>query len=207
MQILEVNTLGLTVKCNAPSSVEEYDRLAKKEGACLIDGIKNTIYRSYLNQVREGFCEALEKTTGITRKVAQVLDAEGKPKTTKDEDGNVIEVLVYDETEKVYVARVCAETGKPIEAYQDLINSVAEQIAFDPSATEPKPKAPAKTPKLCLEAAKKLIEEGRGSSVAASLSAKLNRTINGDDVDDLGRAIAEFKRNEEKRIMAEMVSV
>ena len=191
-----VKTLGFEININVPETVEEYDNLAKKAGACLESAVLNTIYRAVLNVFRSDFCEALEKKVGIARKT--------KPsgRKVKDEAGKDTEedILIYDETESEYFDRVLAETKTEKSAYSDIANEVAATMVFDPSASEKKPAGPKKTAKKYLDAATQIQAAGKLETVAAMLATKLNMVVEA-TIESVGAAIAEDQRR--KSVLAE----
>jgi hypothetical protein len=193
-----VKTLGLQINVNVPSSVEEYDTMAKQVGACLESGVLNTIYRSYLAEFRSTFSDKLAEKTGIARAT--------KPsgKFEKDENGKDTEtpILVYAETESDHFDRVLVETKTEKSAYQDLATEVADSIAFDPSASERAPAGPKKTAAKFTKAADDLIKAGKGEAVAAFLANKLGFAVE-PTVESLGRAIAEDQKRKAAALASE----
>lgn len=206
-----VKTLGLTIAVAVPSTVEEYDQMAKESGAALKSAVLNTIYRSYLAAFRAEFVEKIQALTGIERKT--------KPsgKFEKGEDGKEDPskpILVFDETEAEYFDRVQAQTGKTADAFQsvadELVSAVDEEgklvLAFDPSATEKKPAGPKQVAKTYLEAAKTLVDQGIGEAVASKLAAKLGITVEV-TVESIGRAIAENERRSKAELVARLAAM
>jgi len=200
MKVQSVSTLGFELNYNVPSSVEEYDTLAKAVGACLESGINNVVYRSVLAKFRSKFSEALENNTGIKRKTELVLDKDGNPK--KDEDGN--EVERYVETEKDHFQRVCAELVKAgsfasIEAaaasFHADAQSLIDTIVFDPSEPEKSSSGPKKVAKAYIAYATDMEKAGNLPILANKLREKLGSTWKIEDtVDSVARAIAEDQR-------------
>jgi hypothetical protein len=192
-----VRTLGLNINVSVPSTVEEYDTLAKQAGAALDSAIANTIYRSYLAQFRADFSDGLAEKSGISRAT--------KPsgKFVKDEAGKDTDeaIMVYSETESDHFDRVLVETKTEKSAWQDLANEVASKIVFDPSAAEKVPAGPKKTSAKFIKAATDLIAAGKGDAVATFLTTKLGFTVES-TVESLGRAIAE----DQKRKAAELTN-
>ena len=160
------NSLGLDIPFEVPETVEEFDRNAKKEGACLAEAINNVIYRGSLAEFRDIFLHGREEVknketgevtvtgidgidmiTGIERKSVVVMK-DGKPVV---KDGEEVTKWDTDDSEATYFKRVCAElvaAGKAVDAeaakksFQSHAESVASQIAFDASATERQPRKP-----------------------------------------------------------------
>jgi hypothetical protein len=179
-------TTGFEITLHVPSSIEIYDKLAKKTGQCLQDAILNTVYRGSLAEFRGNFCEAVEKETQIARKT--------KPTGKKDSEGADIEV--YDETEGEYFNRVLAESGKTREHFTPLANTIASAIVFDPSATERKAPGPKKVAKAYIAAAQTLIDKGAAHAAAAKLSSLLGREVL-PTLESLSGAISEDQRKKD----------
>lgn len=149
MKTTTYNSLGIDVPFQVPETVEEFDRNAKKAGACLGEAINNVIYRGSLAEFRDLFLhgrdakdgveafKGLETLTSIERTTEPVLDKDGKPRTS---DGKPL--MKYSETEADYFKRVCALQGKKPEDYQTLANETAALISFDASAKERKAPEP-----------------------------------------------------------------
>lgn len=195
----EFNSLDFNLKIAVPETVEEYDRLAKKEGSALSDAIFNVLYRGVFAKFRAKFAEAVENNTGIVRNTEVVLGKDGQPK--KDDDGN--EVTRYTETEKVYLNRVYAilvgknEFTSPEAAaasFAPLAQSIVESIVFDPSETEREPSQPKKVAKAYITIAEKAAANGKLESLALTLTAKLGNWKVEPTVDSVAKGIAEDQR-------------
>ena len=85
-------SLGLEVTVPVPESVEEFDKLAGKSGACLESACNNVIYRSILAQFRRKLVVVVEKVSGIKR---ELIDS-GKTKKVKQDDGTEKEEKVLE---------------------------------------------------------------------------------------------------------------
>lgn len=171
----KVESVGVEFEISVPSTVEEFDELAKKPGTCLEQANRNILYRGVLANFRNDFTEALQKKTGIPR-----LSEPGKAKKdgTPGED-------VYTESEAKYVARVLAETKTKVSDFADVVVEVLAaknedgslKISFDPSVQvrESKPKTLAK---MYLEAADGIIAKGGTfEKSSAKLAAKLGHPV------------------------------
>lgn len=223
MKTKEYSSLGLDVPLSVPDSVQEFDLNAKRDGACLEEAVNNVVYRSALAEFREVFLhgrkevkdsngnttapgiDGVEQTTGISRKSVE------KELTSKDEDGKPKVVDVYDESEAVYFRRVCAQLAADrkqpldeiIKSFQPLASAVAASIKFDASAEARQPSGPKKLPKSYLEAAKKVIDAGKGDHVAALLKESLGREVTV-SVEGLAAAMQEDVAQEAKRRKARL---
>lgn len=182
MQAVKVNSLGYDLDYQVPSSVEEFDQLAKQAGACLREATNNIIYRSTLAVFRDTFCEKVSEATGIARKTKivkpEVRDAEGKVTQEQTE--------AWDETEKVYLDRVAAELVSSgayptVEAAKASLAGLAQEtingIAFDPSKAERASAGPKKTPKTYVDTAKAIVEACGGDLSVAVQKFNAKNTI------------------------------
>jgi len=177
-------SLGLNVALLVPETVQEFDANAKKEGACLNEGINNVVYRGALAEFRDTFLhgrkeepaadgkpavteiKGVEQLTGVERLTEPVKGKDGKP-VVKDGEA----VTKYSESEGDYFDRVCATTNRTPESFQALADEVAAQIVFDASATERKPAGPKKlAQKYKLTAARILAGPNLGNFVSTKLS-------------------------------------
>lgn len=209
----EVKSLGFNISVAVPNSVEEFDTLAKREGACLENGVNNIIYRSTLATFRSVFCERLEQASGIQRLT------ETKP--ARKEGGDPI--TTFAESEMKFVARVRAEQGLDDESFKSSYSGLADEVigldecAFDPTKAERSAKEP-KLAKVYAETATRIIDQGAGDKVLAKLGAKLNRELafpeeTGDaEVDKanqvkvLGAVIKEDQDNQRKTLDAQLMA-
>jgi hypothetical protein len=191
----EIRSLGLILNVSVPSSVQEFDQLGKREGACLDEATNNVLYRSVLAEFRDTFCEKIEADTKIERKTRET--------TKKDKDGNP--VVVFDETEGDYMKRVCAQLSRTPESFQSVADAVVAAIVFDPSATERKAAGPKKLPKLYLDIAQSVIDQGAAEKVAAKLSGIVGTTVS-PTLEGLANAIRAKQELEKKALVANLVS-
>jgi len=125
MQEIQFTSCGVTGTAYAPASVEEFDKLAGKTGACLAEAVSNVLFRSMLPEFREKFCEAIATKYNVPRKTKP--DPSGK----KDTNGNPKEV--FAETEVAYVERVAAQLGVDVSAFQPLADELCKQKRADGS--------------------------------------------------------------------------
>lgn len=183
---------------DVPSSVEEFDRLAGREGAALDEANKNVLYRAVLNQARYAYLHGLdedkEKGTPAIEGLEQLTGVERATKVTKpevkDADGKITqeEVTAWDETESNYEQRVFAtlvSEGKfpsvdaAIANYRELMQNVLNALNFDPKKQERQSAGPKKTPKMYIGIADALIERCAGSveDAVARFNAKTGLSI------------------------------
>lgn len=162
-------------------------------------GCDNVIYRGGkgLALFRELFAEAVEKATGITPEIVVLKNKKGEERV--DKEGNKITDYVLDEQERVNVA--VAKSGRTIESFQEVANAVAAQCTFDPDTKEREPSGPKTPPDRVYKVVDKLIEAGKASEVAASLTTLLGRAVamTGDvkvDRETLAAAVHEDQLNE-----------
>lgn len=142
MQTRKFRSLGLDVVLNVPSSVEEFDQNAKRQGACLDEAINNCVYRGCLAEFRDSFQAVVAEKTGIQRATKPVIDPDTKqPKVV---DGEALEE--WEESEAKYIGRVRREKGwldNDNGVLQGWADEIASALVFDASAPErkaPKPK-------------------------------------------------------------------
>lgn len=192
------NSLTLDVTLSVPSTVDEFDKLAKKPGTCLSEAVNNVVYRSILNELRDTFLHGraaipavaatattpaqpglagirgLDDITGISRKETAAVDKDGKPR--KDSKG--VPIMVYDENEAVFFKRVCAQKGWTTpelvkQNCQALMDTVAAAMVFDPAASERQPAGPKKLPQIYRDSAANILSKADLATVQAKLGAKL----------------------------------
>lgn len=199
--------LGLEMQVPVAESVQSFDRLAKRDGACLAEANKNITYRGTSAVARRLLADAIEADTGIERKkVAKGI------KVVKDEDGNEVEEEVLDwapehGTEKKYIESVLAEKECEITAFSHLVADIEAQLVFDPSETvrESKPK---KLPKNIVDAVATLLEQPEDviNNICAKLSEELGITVQPEEK-SLGAAIhlREKKKDLAQKLQAELL--
>lgn len=141
MRSKEYESLGVTVPFQVPETIEEYERLAKRQGACLDEAIDNVVYRGCLASFRKAFVAAFEKATGVARKTRSI---------TTTSDGKETVRNVPDESEGRYIDRALEELHPGDELailkYQPLVADVLKLTdksgrllcVFDPSEAERK---------------------------------------------------------------------
>lgn len=139
---------GVIFKHEVPDSVAEFDRNAKKEGACLEEATNNVVYRSSLAEFRAAMCEKLESLHGVERKTK----VSGKNKAGED-------IVVFAETENDYIERVAAEKKLEASTLQSIGDEVAATIIFDASASVRK-SGPVKLGKQWLDLGAQAIAKG-----------------------------------------------
>ena len=202
MQDLKAKSLGMDFTIQVPSSVEEFDQLAGREGATLDEAINNVLYRSFHAEFRPTFLhgseelgiEGIEKQTGIERRTKVVTPAK------TDEAGKVTEdeVIAYDESEANYFKRVCAEKGVESTHFQPYAQEVASLLKFDPKKAPRQSSGPKKVAKQYLDAAAQIEKEGRLETSAANLQSKLSTPestwVVEATVESVARAISEDQR-------------
>lgn len=175
MKQVQVKSVGVTYTVEVPESAEEYDQLAKKQGACVEAANANVIYRSLNAQFRSQLADAIEEETGHERatKVTGTREVE-------DEDGNKTteDIVEYAETEKKFLDRVYAEEGLETEEqrmarFGELIKNIQASLVFDPSERE-RSAGPAKKARKLYREAAEAIEEAAGESGLETAAGKLS---------------------------------
>lgn len=208
MKSVQVNSLGFDLVKSVPESIEEYDSLAKRQGACLDDAINSTLYRGTFAMFRDLFLHGQEadEANGITafEGVESITGIERKTKEVKSGDKTT---TVYDETEGNYWKRVIAEkfggdADKAKAEFAAVAQEAMNRAEFDPSIAERKSSGPKTVAKQYVSIATDAVNAGKGQKLADMLAAHLGRAIsltgnNEDDIKILARAIAD--REAQKR--------
>ena len=143
---------GLTVTVDVPTTYEEFDQLAKEQGACLRGGIADTLYRSVFPTFHYFMAAALCVEFKLTRPMVDNKD--GKTYKEGDRKGQTIQVPEHSDPE--FAKWVAARQGVAVPSFQPLANEVCglvgpatnvystgfdlsdgeKLISFDPSKTE-----------------------------------------------------------------------
>jgi hypothetical protein len=203
MKQVIADSLGFDVPVQVPSSVEEYDQLAGRSGACLDDAINNVIYRGVLAVFRRNLASALEKETSFPIERKQKVNAKKEPQF----DAQNQPILVLAETEGDYVGRLQAHLGLDDDAFKSRFANTAATVAtglkFDPKASERAPRTP---PKTYLEAARSVIAGGGTyENAAKKLSAQIGRDVPATE-EGVAFAIQEREANRRKEVVADLIS-
>lgn len=135
MKVVEYDSSGYTFKIAVPSTVEEYDQLAKRVGATLAAATDHEIYHGTLGEMREALADLVEEEYKVARREVGT----GK---FEEEDGKKVEILKW-ESPQVYLDRVAAEKGlttpKPFQKLVDRLSAGGDkEVKFDPSVHERK---------------------------------------------------------------------
>ncbi len=145
----ETSVFGHDLIINVPTSVAEYDKLAKKEGACLEAAIDHEVAHGTLGAIRKALCKLFEDEGGEGKGAKRRETATGKFAT--DKDGKKTEIL-KKETDLDFFNRIVAEKSLTAEQVAAMIATVADggakEVKFDPSTT---PRQPAKPPVLAAD--------------------------------------------------------
>jgi len=209
--------LGLTVALTVAESVDEFDRLAGKVGACLEEAVDNIVYRGGMADFRDTFLhgDASKNIIGVEEETGIEREFETRELKSKNADGSANTTDVWTESEAVYFNRVKATLVKngtypSVEAvlahFQDLANQVAASITFDPAAAEPKTRAPRKASKENLAIAQKYIDLGKADKFAALLTSKLGHPVLA-TLEALAAGVAEDLRNQEAKMRQSLLDV
>ena len=166
MKVVQYDSGGHKFNINVPESVDEFDSLAKKVGACLEAAIDHEVYHGTLGDIRDAFATKVEEVHGIKRREigTGVFEGEGEAKAE----------VTKTEKNDVFLSRVAAEKNLTGEApFQDIANMLshggAAEVKFDPSVRERKaPKAPV-VAKWAIEQATKFLAEASEKAKAKFL--------------------------------------
>ena len=128
----KTGSMGFKLTFQGPDSVEDYDRIAGKAGACLEDACDNTIYRGTLPEFQEEFAKRVEAFTGVTRN--ENTEATEKARARSKTPDKVKPIM---ETVARYVKRATAGMEKErMEELQRIAQEVADTIKVDPSPSK-----------------------------------------------------------------------
>jgi hypothetical protein len=201
MKTAQFKSLGLAVNLSVPSTVQEFDTNAKREGACLEEATNNIVYRSCLAELRDLFLHGCDedKEAGITAftGVEQTYKVERKTKGTGRKDSEGKEIVVYAETEAEYLERVRREKKLELTVLQPLMDKAAARVKFDAAARERKPAAPKKLAAKYKESAEAVLKGPHLKRFVADVDKALGKKFvaTGDaakDVEALGWLVKEF---------------
>lgn len=153
MKTESFKTLGVPVALSVPSTVEEFDQLAKRAGACLDEAVSNVVYRGTFNELRELIvsgrdAEPAKDGQPAISEFKGLEELTGKPRTTKKVKRGDKEVEIYDESPQEYVTRVFGPVdswnGNAPDVLAKTVAAAGLAVAFDPSAREKQPAGPKK---------------------------------------------------------------
>lgn len=135
MKTVEYDSSGYTFKLSVPSTVAEFDQLAKRTDAALQNAIDHEVYHGTLGEIREALADLVEETYKVERREVGT----GK---FEEEDGKKVEILKW-EAPMVYLERVAAEKSftspKPFQKEVDRLSAGGDkEVKFDPSVHERK---------------------------------------------------------------------
>jgi hypothetical protein len=131
MKTIDTYTGKYTVKVAVPETVEEFDSLAKKEGAAIQAAVTQEIYHGTLGDIRSAAEELINEAYKATRRdvgMGQFEEVDGKrTEITKEEKWDT------------YLTRVATENNLPGETpFQHIFDRLSvggdKEVKFDPSA-------------------------------------------------------------------------
>jgi hypothetical protein len=223
MKTATFKSLGLTVTLSVPNTASEFDSLAKRDGACLDEAVRNVVYRGSLAEFRDVLLHGrkasadgtqaaivgMDEIFKMERETVPVLDDKGNPK--KNAKGEELSVYSKDDSEEKFFKRIVASHNISEADQQKLADVVSAALVFDPSAAERKPAAPKKLAAKYMENAKKLIAGGKVEELNKRLHKQLGKTFTATgvaeaDVESLGWLVKEFVESVEAQTMAKLVA-
>ena len=152
---IDTNVFGLEINVNVPfNTVEEFDNLAGKAGACLAEATNHVIAHKHLGRVRAVVCKKLEELSGIVREYTTTEDGKSKK---------------YTESEQTYFRRVTAAMGGS-ENWDSILaelKAAAEGVKFELVVTV------ARATKEGLAMADALIAQGKDQAFADKFGIEL----------------------------------
>ena len=197
----KIKPYGIEINYSIPTTAQEFDELAGREGATLDLAVKQELYHGSYGDIRAEVTEKLI-AAGYER---QALKSEDRESTDAETGEVTTETVVTKwETDAKFFERVCAELDVDASHFSTLVQEAADSCPFDPSRKERVAKAK-KVAKTHLAAAQEIADAGALEAVAAKLGERLNITIDvsmGGDlaIENLGRAISLNEANEKKAL-------
>lgn len=212
MQTTTIKPFGVSASLSVPSTPEEYDSLAKATRRCLADAIKYHLYHVHFSELRDvilhgrdeekneagevivSAIKGLDDSYGVERKTKPVLGKDNQPVL---KDGKP--VTQWDEKEEAFFTRLLAEKGLKADSAKivQFVQSVVDQIPFDPSVAERAPRVPKKLAQAWKDAATKLIAGGQIDKLNDRLKKAIDKTFTptevAADADDKVKADAKAK--------------
>ena len=136
MKTVEYDSSGYTFKLSVPSTVAEFDQLAKRTDAALSNAIDHEVYHGTLGEIREALCDLVEEVYKVERREV------GTGKFETNDDGTKTEVLKW-EPAVVFLDRVAGEKSLPaVKPFQKEVDRLSaggdKEVKFDPSVHERK---------------------------------------------------------------------
>lgn len=206
------SSLGLELNLSVPTTVEEFDQNAKKQGACLAEATNNVVYRGMLASFRYHFLHGVSEKDLTDDKEHKVLKAGTKPIKGVEEvsgidrktipvmkdgkqvvrDGQPVEAFDPEDSEAKYFKRVCAAKGVEASAFKSIADAVSTALVFDASATERAPAGPKKLAQKYKDVALQFLT---GKKNLEKLQKAFAKDLNGKQFtpvvkDDAGKAVA-----------------
>lgn len=178
--------MGLDFQLEVPSTVDEYNTLAKDLNACLSEAILNVVYRSTLPDIRTRFITALEAATGI--KFPTIKNDKGEEVyDPKMSDGKFVDGVRDKKGWQEPEAWKSAATPILLSAIQGDPKAVDTEgkpdedarkpVVFDPTATAKGPSKPKTLPKDYLDAATRVFANNNQNKIVDRIKADSDGTI------------------------------
>ena len=154
--VVETKCGSYPVTIAVPDSVEAFDQLAKKQGACLDAAIWDVIYHVTLGDMRSKVEDLIDAEYGIKRREIGTGVFEG--------EGDEKEEVTKTEKWEVYLDRVAAEKALHGELplrhiFAKVSHGGSHEVALDPSVKERKAGAGAKLPKYAIAQAERFFDK------------------------------------------------
>lgn len=176
MKVDQYDSLDHSFKVNRPTTVEEFDKLADKAGACVEAAVTQEIMHGTLGDFREAFVDLLIEEHKFPRRDVGTGNF-------VEEDGKKVEVT-KTETAATYVKRLAAHLNvdlatKPFQKTADRLSVGGDkEIKFDPKASVRQPGAGPVLAKTYKENAAKFIADPKTlPKVLANLGKVLNKKV------------------------------
>lgn len=191
MKPIQIKSVGMVGMLPVPETVDEFDKNAKKVGACLDEATKNVLYRGVLNYVRDTFLHGMVEVKDGDKVVQPAfagvdttfnIERDSKKVTRGDKEVDIWE------TEETYINRVRAQLIKSGKAKDEAgVNALLQPLfekaivlcPFDASATERK-SGPAKLAQKWISSASDFLTGAKTSKGATYSLPKLLAAIKKD---------------------------
>ena len=132
----ESSSCGYTLKFNGPASVEEFDKRAGRDGACLDNSVLKIVWHETLPEWQEAFAEVLHQRTGIPRQIDEAATARVRAKSKNPQNVTPLNERLRAYNERVHAEWVNGDETKKAQL-QEWAQEVASKIDVDPSTATP----------------------------------------------------------------------
>lgn len=195
MQTTTISPFGVDVTKQISSNPAEYDSLAKKIGACHEAAVNYYNYHRYFSDVRDVVLhgqpevkdsktgaiiqpeiKGMDEVFGVERKSEPVLNKDKTPKLMQD---GKTPVTAWVEKEGDYFKRVVAEKSITEADLKTFVQSIVDQIPWNPSVSEHVARGPGKLANVWMEQGKLYYKAvTTNADTLAALNSSIKALIN-----------------------------